>query len=507
MSRKIIKAVTLKDLSAIKVDKTKLHSKKLYRIFTKMDESLDFFIWTYMDSRGTVYYDPKLDFLPIEDETSDTPQYKLRNISKINADFIRKEQIENFKWLNEHLEKKLDIAEVEKIIQEVPIKVFELDSDKIGPEGQVRGFLHKSGYIALNLKTCMKNTPEGRTLRFHEFIHLVQDKLRIKDESISRIINEAQTESLALRRGTENRSLYIGFLYSEKKAMARLNFDATHYTFSVCLLRQLEKILGRKSYEKDFISSRNFSEEFIKKYGMNLYTFIVARMETLDTNTDEAFLKGTPFYLEDTQNIIMKETFRQDFERMKTIDDAKEMLTRLRGLELERVDIYADDGHGAVKNYNQYESFYNRLYKKIGHRLLKLGYSKEEINNSLEDFKYKKQKFYPGYSDKEQEDMAIEMVSDLIEGFNNFGEQKYDSKKHTIVYLIDDKEDLYMAIRPKNCTIDDKIYVKAFYGDYSRFFYDMLPNPPVLQKNILNELKLGGRVVKQKEKVLEERES
>ena len=54
------------------------------------------------------------------------------------------------------------------------------------------------------------------------------------------------------------------------------------YTLPVCILRQMEAIMGRKSYEKDFVSEEEFSQDFIIKYGRELFTFIAIRMATME---------------------------------------------------------------------------------------------------------------------------------------------------------------------------------------------------------------------------------
>ena len=454
MSRKIIKAVSLNSFTGVIVDHQKFHSKKLYRVFGQLGDSLDDFMYTTVEFKDGGFRKHNFNSSTVkEPNPQKVLSKKTRDISETGASFIRNEQIENFRWLNSQIDVKLDMNEVEKIIMEAPIKVFYDDKKEFGPEGKVKGYTHKDGYVVFNIDSSISNDISSRILRFHEYIHLVQGKLKQKDDSIGEAINEAQTESLAQRRVNPHKSTATTFRYTNKNILAVFNFDAEHYAFAVCLLRQMEAIMGRKSYQKDFVSARDFSEQFINRYGIDLYTFITARMELIDCLIDNSFLQSEPYYIEDTQNKLMKEAFRIKFNKMKTIEDAIRILNMLRTLELNRIDLYEKAENGDVKHINQFEKLYNNSFKRIGSRLLKLGYSKSEIVAALSEYQYQEQEFYP-LNPKEETDELIRInAANFINAFNEDhknGEAPFNPIRHKMVYYSKNNGDKYVGVIDRN---------------------------------------------------------
>ena len=450
MSRKIIKAVSINNFSGVVVDTDKWHSRKIYKVFGRLSDSLDDFRYTTEEYKDGEYRKVNMNTrTAIKAPSKNIVLTKrTRDISRAGAKFIRNEQIENFRWLNSQIEEPFDMDEVIRIIEEAPIKVFYDPNRQYGPEGKVKGYTHPDGYVAFNLLSCVKNDISSRILRFHEYIHLVQGKLQKEGETVGEAVNEAQTESLAQRRVSPQKSTSTVFRYTNKKIMANFNFDVEHYPFTVCLLRQMEAVMGRTTYQKNFYSASEFSKEFIKRYGIDLYTFVTSRMEIMDLIVDKSFLQKQPYYIEDTQNKLLKEVFRVEFSKMKTIDDAKRVFEMFHRLELNRVDLYEKTENRQIKNINQFESFYNRAYRRIGNRLLKLGYSKQEIISELEQYSYKKQEFYPMYSQEEIAQVINENAENFISAFNDDSEdkEKYSPKHYKITYCSANNGDKYIGI-------------------------------------------------------------
>jgi hypothetical protein len=321
---------------------------------------------------------------------------KLYNLPDHIANALKKEQIANFLWLASVAKERIPIGRIIKLIKSVSIRYYH-SHDGNTEDSLMKGYYERDKhYIAFNENELATNSREAKSSRFHEFIHYIQDMLTEEKESnLDDIMSEAQAESLAVERSFPKMSRAVLYKETRKPSLAIFNFRADTYKYAVCLLRQMEIIMGRKSYDKKFASTREFPHEFIKKYGKDLYTFMTIRMNVLEYEKDDDLVKNRLYYLSETQDKLMKEAFRQDISKMHTIEDAKDILTRLRSLETQRAKINVKDNNEEITQLGDYVQYYDRTYKRIGQKLLKLGYSQEEIIHELESLKYEKQEFYP----------------------------------------------------------------------------------------------------------------
>ena len=445
MSRKLIRPITIQNTRLVIVDSLNWHGRKVYRAFKTIDEKTEDLVLVRAVYEHGRYVDvDEIEGIESEDE-KDKVEFKnfdinpkLKKASKEQVSNLRKEQIDNFLWLNSHIKEKLPIGRIITLIKRVPIKVFDkkyADSE----DATMRGYFDREETFIAFVKSELGNKDRrARISRFHEFIHYIQHMLsKNPDEILNDIMTEAQTESLAISRDEAKRSRAVIFKQTSKPTMAIFNYPADCYPFAVALLRQMEAIMGRKSYDKHFESDREFPEEFTKKYGKDLYTFIYARMNALEFEKNDEIEANKEFYFSEAQDKLMKEAFRQDYNKMKTIEDAKDILTRLRELEKQRADLYVKEGPGNIKPIGHYEEFYDSLYKRIGNRLLKLGYSKEKILTELEEFKYEPQEFYPILSEEIfVEQMTKKLEKSVIKRFQAEEQQPFNSDKHKIVYSI-----------------------------------------------------------------------
>ena len=131
MSRKIIKVVPINNLKGIIIDSKKWHGRKIYRAFAKQKGIFSDPLYTYLK-----YEDGKYTGLQDEEDEEELPEElqvnydyydqepEMEDVPRSIVQRIIEEQIENFKWLNRKLEKKLDIKQVIKWINSIPIKTF-----------------------------------------------------------------------------------------------------------------------------------------------------------------------------------------------------------------------------------------------------------------------------------------------------------------------------------------------------------------------------------------------
>lgn len=456
MNRKIIKAITIKGFKGIIVDTINWKGKKVYRVFEVFDENAESMRLYHVIYENGRYID--IDDIRGEDEEEPTIEYRDANISprlfnlpQDRATKLRMEQIDNFLWLNDRAEEKLPIAKIIRLIKRVPIKFFR-DRDSSSEDFSMRGYYdYEKGFIAFNEVEIRRNDQTSKASRFHEFIHYIQFMLR-KPEEINveieeDIMTEAQVENIAISRLEPKRSVAISYDATRKPLLAIFNYPVDSYKYAVSILRQMETLMGRKSYDKDFSSTREFLHEFIKKYGKELYSYLTVRLTALEYERSDEILKNRGYYLSETQDKLMKEVFRQDYAKMKTIDDAKDILTRFKKLDLERVDLYVKEEDKSINPLGNYVEFYKKIYSRIGHKLLKLGYSYDEIIRELEQYKYEEQEFNPIYP----EEMFIDNLrknadTEIIKWFRSQEGINFNPDKHKIVYALHQNGDYLLGI-------------------------------------------------------------
>ena len=309
-----------------------------------------------------------------------------------------------------------------------------------------------------------------KTLRFHEFIHYIQYMLAGQKEFSNSIMNEAYTESLALRRCTPKKSTVYHIVGARKPTIGVFNFPAESYRYSVGLFRQMEVLMGRDSFSKDFKSYEEFASEFVNRYGEELYTYLSVRMEMIEFNRDNDFIPNKPYFLSETQDKLMKEVFRRDFEKMKTMDDAKNLLEKLRKLESERIILYEKNNDGSINQLGQYEEYYDRLLSRVAHKLLKRGYSKKEIIDSLAEYEYESQPSNPVCTEKEfLESLSRNADRLIINWFNHTQGKTFDPDRQKIVYALFSNGDKLIGISDRKT--GKLLAVKGFVEEITHFCY------------------------------------
>ena len=383
---------------------------------------------------------------------------------------IKDEQIENFIWLNSLLKNKLDMEHIRELIEKIPLYIVDKDC-----KTEFNGIYNdKERSISYIEDIAFNDYKNSKKTRFHEFIHYIQDVLYVEQEGqnamYSLYMKEAQTESLAKRRFDFGSVTPIPTGDTVIPTLIISNYaNNKSYALDVIILRQMEAVMGEKSYEDRFDSEIEFSKQFMKKYGLALYTFLVKRMFLLEHNTDDSGrIRGyAQFELLDTQNKLMKEVFRQEFNRMNTIEDAVDMLTKLQELRRNRAEIHVKKENGKVENISSIEEYYNRLYSRIGHKLLKKGYSKEEIATALEPFKYKEMNFEINYDIGDVEDNIPYLVNRFVELLKEENNIEFDNKMQKLEYMVTPEGDIYIGCADRES--NDVIVLREYDGTFTQF--------------------------------------
>lgn len=442
MSRKLIKPVTIRDFKGILVDTVNWKGRKIYRVFEPFNESTKRIMFYHTIHENGEYIDVD-DWVGEEDGKIETSfksrdsDPKLYDIPEKMADKIRREQIVNFLWLSGKAKERIPIRKIIKLIKEVPIKCYN-SSEGTTEYFSMMGYYDTDEHlVAFDRNQITSNSPYARSARFHECIHYIQDMLSNgKEEITDDVFLEAQVENLSIERCLPNMARAVTYKETAKPMLAVYNCPVDCYKYALCILRQMEAIMGRKSYDKDFASTKEFPHEFIKKYGKELYTYIFVRANSLEYEISEDLNKNRGSYLSETQDKLMKEAFRQDVSRMKTIEDAKDILTRLRELEKQRIIIYIKDDE-KISELGDYVGYYNKTYKTIGQKLLSLGYSREEIITELEPLKYEEQQFYPICPvEMFVKNLRKNVESDLLKCYERKQGKVFDPDKQKIVYSV-----------------------------------------------------------------------
>lgn len=281
------------------------------------------------------------------------------------------------------------------------------------------------GSIILLPDKAREDTIEGKHVRIHEGIHTITgNKLYLYALAFSTGLVEAETENL-----THD---YLNFKGSTKRVLSK-NLDnskeqvynlslSTSYKEMVCLLKQMEVALGKKSYESILKGNLSFEKDFIKQYGLIPFIKLTASIELMKyiaLFTDEP-LRHNMSLMSKTQDYLLKTVFNKDLKKVQTPQDAVEFLRKLRNFDTVRMrETKYVNGQGMKEN-TTYEQYYREMYSKVKQKLLSIGYKEEQVAKTLEGLEYKKQRFDARNIEPEEE---IEKCANILLWMNEKGLQ------------------------------------------------------------------------------------
>lgn len=265
---------------------------------------------------------------------------------------------------------------------------------------------------AIKLKDVgREDSAQGKEIRRHEGIHIKTGMQIMRyNGTMSEGLLEGETENLN-QDSFGNTGSFSSNRLDEENKMRQQIFNFSHHTSypeNVCLIKQMEVALGKKSYDSVLKGDMSFERDFIKQYGLISFIKIAAATDLLKNigigaNDNQLFRMNL---LAKAQNDLLKAVFNKDFSRVQTPQDAVELLRKLRSFDLVRMrDFKANDNKQLVEDPT-YQNYYLEMHSKIKQKLMSLGYLEAQINQHLEGLEYKKQRFNPNVQEKNSEEKA-----------------------------------------------------------------------------------------------------
>jgi len=370
---------------------------------------------------------------------------------------IREEQIANFKALEERLGIRVDLDKINEKINSVGL--YKTKGGLLKMFNWAGLYHPATNSILLTEDSLNGDSIKNKSTRLHEFIHAMSGPFKsIGNMLISHGLLEGQTENLAQSFFDNNTSSIKSFSIKEKEYAFQQNFPIkTKYPLMVTLIKQMEYSIGKTSYESILNGNLSFENIFSETYGKKLLTLLRHRISRLFRETHGFFsiskMLKRPFddiqYLMDTQNILMKEVFNQDFEKIKTIEDAKKFFEKLKNFETFRTKVAIREKNGDVIHDNSYQRYYEEKLEEITQLLEKNGVDKQTIDTELlKKYQYTPQEFKPTLTKEDQfeymKKRIAKFLTDKIINENrpiNFSEYEYNYSS------IDDKTNIYFIVK------------------------------------------------------------
>ena len=362
---------------------------------------------------------------------------KAKEINLEDKEKIVNEELELFRDAKERLGLDIDLKHVEERLRS--IKLLINDNQK-GSSGYYNHIKDEIGFDSFYLQ---KNNNETKRTMFHEFIHgMTQKQICLYNILHMDGLMEGETESLVEDvLGDQNRSSYCNVGIPGISVYLQANFSpkvTRSYFTHVSIVRQMEYLLGKKSYDSILNGNMQFEKDFAQKYGKSLLRYLAKGTTELKFFRREKIIDEFKKF-SNMQNVLLKKAFDRDFSEVKDIESAQKFFQKLRGFETERCRFAVSDGN--VSEDLSFQNYYYSKYEETIKNLSKLGIDKNEIQEGLKEYKYKKQKFKSYRSEEElQEDFKTQI--------KNFSYQKY--KEENVVVNNDDYDFRCYEILPNS---------------------------------------------------------
>ena len=243
----------------------------------------------------------------------------------------------------------------------------------------------------------------NKKTRMHELIHGVTGR-KIKEYTQNGYsgLLEGETESIVAGQFDDGTSGIVDTdikINNNSDAKIHFNFPLfTSYKMPVCLVRQMEIILGKTSINSILKGDRSFEMEFSSRYGERILD-IVARaarktrsFEMIDRRNRKVFDCVNIF--RNAQNELMRVAFNTDAVLIKTPEDAEKYFEKLRQFELVRARFLISNNRQKVLYEDKtYVNYYNEKYRQVSDMLFAYGYDDECIDKHLNKYRYRRQEF------------------------------------------------------------------------------------------------------------------
>ena len=132
-----------------------------------------------------------------------------------------------------------------------------------------------------------------------------------------------------------------------------------------------------------------FEKDFIQQYGLipfirlASYTNEIRRLE-IDTLANP--ILDSPvriMLLERAQNYLLKTVFNKDLKNVRTLEDAKRFLIKLRSMDSLRARTTSGTRENALTEDQTYKLYCEKIQSSLIFKLERLGYTKEQIEHKL----------------------------------------------------------------------------------------------------------------------------
>ena len=275
----------------------------------------------------------------------------------------------------------IDLDECRKTVEK--IHYYESPDNKVWD-----GMSYYNLAIALTESAKNENDIAIRT-RIHEGIHALTGFNQKKYNRIIPGMLEGETENLVNDyMGEQGSSSMTCFGETTRQAIFNLN-GKTRYKSNVCIVKQMEIALGKKSYDSILKGDMRFEKGFILQYGLipfirlASYTNEIRRLE-IDTLANP--ILDSPvriMLLERAQNYLLKTVFNKDFKNVRNIKDAKRFLKKLRSMDSVRARTTSGTRENALTENQTYKLYCEKIHSSLISKLERLGYTKEQIEHKL----------------------------------------------------------------------------------------------------------------------------
>lgn len=395
--------------NAVLIDEIERNGKKHYLFCEELnDDNFSFKgLWMQEDKRVLETID-EIEKTRVEEE------FEFISVPDEIKEFIKKEQRQNFREINNLLVRKMDIDKVDELIKNVNI---------YGIKSRGISFYDRAeNLIAYQIGVLKGYSEHNRNIRLHEFIHLIQANF---DDFNIRCLDEPQVESLANQITVKSSNEYV--LTNNYTESLLINYKCklvSGYISSVNFLKQMEMALGREFYKEDFLNRESFYRDFASKYGYTLLTYMMGRMYRIENEKFDS-LEEKNKYIQDTQDNLFREVFDKDMESIKTMEEAKLFLKKMRNMVNIRAKSYCIV-NGKFIDLNKGEELYNKYYRRLGNLLHDYGYPKDVIIKELEKEQY--ERTHTDEEIKEIEHLKKTIIPTNISRYKEYYKKTYSEK-------------------------------------------------------------------------------
>jgi hypothetical protein len=305
--------------------------------------------------------------------------------------------------------------------------------------GYMRSFYSAAAFNPSSNSVILRSLNK-RVENFHEIIHAISKVPLIWEIKNGIGFIEGCTELSAQK-------LYR-YKKSSKYSSLEFNFRDSGYREPVCIVDQMEYLLGKSCIDATVLGNSSFFNEFRSKYGKNIFIYLKHELNKYVSR----HAKKTRFY--DVENKLLTCCFDKELENVKSIEDAEKYLERLNKFGGKRArPVSSDDPF--------LHEYYDRKLVQIKEILLSLNIDEKEIDDMIKNHSYKKVRFNPLYF---KSDFKRLMDEDIRR--SSFS-KKIPIDELSAFSFQSDKNDFL-------CVMRDGEIIEVYY--YNNYKHDLSPN-------------------------------